>query len=182
MPRLVLAPLALLGALTLLACAQPETQGGEPADAPAGPAAPTPPAAAAPMPEPAPAPAAPAAPAAPEVLNGVALTGGVSAVGTEPFWDVQIAGERLTLSGVDRPERSTRHGGVTVRGDRAAWWGRFPDGQAITVAVTPGPCSDGMSDRTYPLKASVSLGSETLTGCAASTVAIRRGGESGEVR
>ena len=42
-------------------------------------------------------------------------------------------------------------------------------------------CSDGMSDRTYPLTAKVEIGDETLTGCAAATAAIERAGESGRV-
>ena len=33
-------------------------------------------------------------------------------------------------------------------------------------------CSDGMSDRVYPLTARVEIGDDTLTGCAASKSAI----------
>ena len=49
----------------------------------------------------------------------------------------------------------------------------------LTLMATD--CSDGMSDRTYPLTAKVEIGDETLTGCAAATAAIERAGESGRV-
>jgi uncharacterized membrane protein len=32
--------------------------------------------------------------------------------------------------------------------------------------ITPGVCSDGMSDRTYPFVATLRLGDETRNGCA----------------
>ena len=55
------------------------------------------------------------------------------------------------------------------------------DGQPISVTLIATECSDGMSDRTYPLTALVEVGERTLTGCAASTAAIMSAGESGPV-
>ncbi|PKP63624.1 MAG: hypothetical protein CVT87_03330, partial [Alphaproteobacteria bacterium HGW-Alphaproteobacteria-9] len=39
------------------------------------------------------------------------------------------------------------------------------EGAAVTITLTPGVCSDGMSDRTYPYVATIALGDETLRGC-----------------
>jgi len=39
------------------------------------------------------------------------------------------------------------------------------EGAAVTITLTPGACSDGMSDRTYPYVATIALGDETLRGC-----------------
>lgn len=156
--------LAASGAVLLLAaCGRPENPSvpAEPASAP---------------------PAAPAA-GAPAELAGVDLTRPIRALGTEPFWalDVTEAGD-LKLTGVDRPEtvapRPTRAAGPagTVLSGRAG------DGRELTLTLAPGPCSDGMSDRTYPLTAVVALAGETLKGCAAATDALARAGEGGEVR
>ncbi len=53
---------------------------------------------------------APAAPPpgapAPATLAGVDLTQPIRALGTEPFWGVDITTAGLTYSGVDRPEQT----------------------------------------------------------------------------
>ena len=41
-------------------------------------------------------------------------------------------------------------------------------GEAFTVTLRDAECSDGMSDRVYPLEAEVTYRSETLKGCAMS--------------
>ena len=46
------------------------------------------------------------------------------------------------------------------------------DGKALKVTLTAGPCSDGMSDREYPLKAKVELGDEKYIGCAATVAQL----------
>ena len=42
----------------------------------------------------------------------------------------------------------------------------------LNVMLIATECSDGMSDRVYPLTARVEIGDDTLTGCAASKSAI----------
>jgi uncharacterized membrane protein len=37
--------------------------------------------------------------------------------------------------------------------------------KALTATLTPGDCSDGMSDRRFPFVATIALGGETLQGC-----------------
>ena len=40
------------------------------------------------------------------------------------------------------------------------------DGAAFDMTVTPGTCSDAMSDRSYPYTVTLQIGEETRRGCA----------------
>jgi uncharacterized membrane protein len=145
-------PLVLLSALVLTACGE--------AAAPADPA-------------PAPTPAV--------VLGGVDLGQPVRALGTEPFWGVTLSEEGLVYEGVDRPREVAPRGEVELVGTMAVISGETDKGRTIEVTLIDTDCSDGMSDRLYPLTARVRIGDETLTGCAASVAAIMSAGESGPV-
>ena len=130
----------------------------------------------------APEPAEPAAKAAPApVLGGVDLTKPLRALGTEPFWAVELTGSELVYAGVDRPEQRAPQGAPVIQGTMATWEATTGAGTPLSVTLTATECSDGMSDRTYPLTAVVKVGEETLTGCAATTAAIMSTGESGPV-
>ncbi len=124
---------------------------------------------------------APAEPPPPVELGGVNLDQPLRALGTEPFWGVDVTANELLYSGVDRPERRATHDGPEVMGTVATWQGTTPDGDGMTLTLMATECSDGMSDRTYPLTARLQVGDETLNGCAASTAAIETVGESGRV-
>ena len=110
------------------------------------------------------------------------LTQDLRALGTEPFWAVEITRAGLKTSGVDKPERTAPNAGPAMEPGRATWTATTSDGEALKVVLTAGPCSDGMSDRTYPLNAEVELAGESLKGCAAAIEALNRAGESGDVR
>lgn len=124
-----------------------------------------------------------AAPVAPEArtLAGVDLDQPIRVLGTEPFWAVEITPQVLTYSGVDRPEQTAANPGLMLQGTLASWTTTTEAGAGLKVTLTATDCSDGMSDRTYPLAAQVEIGDETLTGCAAAVAAIERAGESGRV-
>jgi len=162
--RLIL--VAAAAALALTAC-NPAPGGSEP---PAEPAPPT---------DPAP----PAEPQKPEI-NGIDLTEDLRAVGTEPFWAMEITDAGFKFSGVDIPEQTAPATGPAMAGAEATWSGTSADNVAMKVVLTSGPCSDGMSDRTYPLNAKVDVGGQSYTGCAATIDALDRakGKESGEIR
>lgn len=83
-------------------------------------------------------------------------------VGTEPFWGARIAAEGITLSGADRAERRWAAVDPVVTRAGARW---SAPGAEFTIVREP--CSDGMSDRSYPFAAEVAVGGETLRGCAA---------------
>lgn len=120
-------------------------------------------------------------PAQPPVLAGVDLRQPVRALGTEPFWAVDITPDALVYSGVDRPEQRAPNPGPVMRGATAAFSSKTQQGTELVVTLMATECSDGMSDRTYPLVARVEIGDEALNGCAAPTAALQQAPEAGPV-
>ena len=130
--------------LVMLAACQPQDPTGAPAAAPAG----------APAPKP----------------TTSDFSQPMTAIGTEPFWSVALEGTRLTLSRPGEADLIADAPGAEIRQGQAIWTATSPDGQRLAVALFISPCSDGMSDRTYPMTAEVTLGSApTLRGCAIKT-------------
>ncbi len=90
------------------------------------------------------------------------------AIGTEPFWGMQVRTDQVVFT---RPDADSlvypytppevKGGGVLVYASK-----RFANDTALTLTIEPGACSDGMSDRTYPAKATVERGTLTWKGCA----------------
>jgi len=115
------------------------------------------------------------------VLAGVDLTRPLRALGTEPFWAVELTGTEIVYTGVDRPEQRAPQSPPVVQGTTASFEAETTTGTPISIMIAATECSDGMSDRTYPLSAIVRIGDETLTGCAASVAALMAAGESGLV-
>jgi uncharacterized membrane protein len=88
----------------------------------------------------------------------------VTMLGTEPFWSLTVNGTAGQWTTPDNQpgtqlalKRFTGNGGLGFSGTL--------DGQPLTATLTPGQCSDGMSDRTFPFVATIALGGETLVGC-----------------
>ena len=129
------------------------------------------------------APAAPGeAPASPApTLAKVNLSEPVRILGTEPFWGIELTGSELVYSGIDRPEQRAPQPQPVVQGNVATLQARSAEGMVFDVTLTATECSDGMSDRTYPLTALVKVGEETLMGCAAASSAFATAGETGPV-
>lgn len=97
--------------------------------------------------------------------QGIAAKDTVYFAGTEPFWSGDVAGMRFTYKTPDNPEgevvqvsRFAGRGGLSFSGQLAAG--------AMTLAITPGTCTDGMSDRTYPFIATLEIGGDVRQGCA----------------
>lgn len=88
----------------------------------------------------------------------------VTMTGTEPFWSLAIdAGQGVWATpdnGAGRRFAVTRFAGNNGLGFTGTL-----DGEAVTATLTPGDCSDGMSDRSFPFVATIALGKETLSGC-----------------
>ena len=122
-------------------------------------------------------------PAEPELILGdVNLNEPLRALGTEPFWAVNIDDAGLVYSGVDRPEERAPNDGPQVAGTTAMWSGQTDQGRPLSVTLIETACSDGMSDRTYPLTARVEIGEEVLNGCAASVDFLMNTDEQGQPR
>jgi len=97
--------------------------------------------------------------------RGVAFRG----LGTEPFWSLEVDGGeapemRLDL---DMGERRLLVAGAAPLDEGEGWSGSADDGSAVTLRVTRGDCSDGMSDMTYPATVELQVGEEAYRGCGA---------------
>jgi uncharacterized membrane protein len=96
--------------------------------------------------------------------DGIADDEVISMIGTEPFWGIKIEGDYATYS---TPENiaGTAFAVSRFAGNSGLGFNGKLDGEAVTITVTPGKCSDGMSDRNFPFTATVKLGESTLGGC-----------------
>ena len=84
--------------------------------------------------------------------------------GTEPFWGGEAAASQLTYSTPENPagavitvQRFTGNHGLGLSGRLG--------NSAFDMTVTPGECSDGMSDRAYPMTVTLSIGGNIREGC-----------------
>jgi uncharacterized membrane protein len=99
-----------------------------------------------------------------ETFDAVATDEVVTLTGTEPFWYLRIeAGEGLWTTPENQP--GTRFSVTRFAGNGGLGFSGMLDGQPLTATLTPGECSDGMSDRRFPFVATIALGGETLAGC-----------------
>lgn len=99
-----------------------------------------------------------------ETFSAIAVDEVITMSGTEPFWSIVIENGRATYADPERPKGQefpvARFAGNNGLGFSGEW-----DGSAVAIALTPGQCSDGMSDRIYPYVATIALGEKTLRGC-----------------
>ncbi len=87
-------------------------------------------------------------------------------VGTEPFWAVQIEGRCVTYSHPDEQQgtRVWTHYAASATG--GTWSGALAGRPFILRTRAQSGCSDGMSDRRYPLAVELTVGGEQRSGCA----------------
>jgi uncharacterized membrane protein len=88
------------------------------------------------------------------------------AVGTEPFWGARVEGRCVTYSHPDDQQGTriwTKFSGSAASG---TWTGAI-GGKPFVLSTRPEQgCSDGMSDRRYPLAVALTVMGEQRTGCA----------------
>ncbi|AUX69055.1 hypothetical protein CHX26_05660 [Porphyrobacter sp. HT-58-2] len=88
----------------------------------------------------------------------------ITLTGTEPFWGLKIEnGEGLWTTPENQP--GTRFALTRFAGNNGLGYSGTLEGEPFTATLTPGECSDGMSDRSFPFVATIALGGETLKGC-----------------
>lgn len=117
--------------------------------------------------------AAPAAPAAPStagpclVQDGKPVTvAALRATGTEPFWGARVEGRCVTYSNPEN-QAGTRLWTRFAPGPGGGTWSGSLDGKRFELRIrTKAGCSDGMSDKSYPLEAELLVGGERHSGCA----------------
>ena len=90
----------------------------------------------------------------------------IHALGTEPFWSADLKGDRLTITRPDHPPLTARAKLKQLTANWAVWEARTADGRSLRFAAVSDDCSDGMSDRTYPLGVEIAFEGEILKGCA----------------
>ncbi|QDP20237.1 META domain-containing protein [Sphingomonas xanthus] len=105
-----------------------------------------------------------------------APAGQYRAIGTEPFWDLEIGARDMVFT--DRGNNNYRVSQPTpVPINGVA--GPIYRTQRLEVNITRGPCSDGMSDRTYPDNVQVYVDGRMFRGCGAPTAFFSQVGETG---
>jgi uncharacterized membrane protein len=98
-------------------------------------------------------------------FDDIAESDVITALGNEPFWNAVIEADALTYSTPEDIDgqaisvtRFAGNGGLGISGEL--------NGAPFNLAVTPGECSDTMSDRSYPFTATLTIGEEQRNGCA----------------
>ena len=152
-----------LFALLALAGCQQTNEAPQPGPSDAAPSAigtavlPTPaPPSAQPTPSPAPTPSAAPTPVPQKHFQ---------ALGTEPFWSVAVLPGKLRYSSPEQPDGIAFAATATSLGSAYRYAGMMA-GAKVMLTITPGKCSDGMSDRTYAYTAALAIGDKAMHGCA----------------
>lgn len=99
------------------------------------------------------------------VGHPTALVPWLKVIGTEPFWAIDVDGSRLHYTTMDdqtgrylvtQPEKI----------DGGSWRWRSQPAGTFELFITPGKCSDGMSDRNYAFTARFNIDQVEYRGCA----------------
>ena len=98
--------------------------------------------------------------------EGESLKHAVKAVGTEPFWAAEVDGRCVSYK-TPANQQGTRVW-TKVKGTPAQFeWNGALHGKQFQLTIRPmADCSDGMSDRIYPLEAVLLVDGERRKGCA----------------
>ena len=89
--------------------------------------------------------------------------------GTEPFWGGTIDGSTIVYRTPDDIDGEAIAATLSKVGS-ATRYSSTLDGQPFILTLTPGTCSDGMSDTVYPISAALSVQGEERRGCATPVV------------
>jgi uncharacterized membrane protein len=91
----------------------------------------------------------------------------VRAIGTEPFWSAQVEGRCVTYSTPEDQDGTRIWTRFNPGPDGGVWVGSLDGKPFKLVTRLRQGCSDGMSDRSYPLYAMLTVRGEQRSGCAA---------------
>lgn len=90
----------------------------------------------------------------------------VRALGTEPFWGARIEGRCVTYSHPE-DQKGTRVWTRYTPGPGGGIWSGALGGKPFRLTTRPRKdCSDGMSDKIYPIAVELVVGGERRSGCA----------------
>jgi uncharacterized membrane protein len=110
---------------------------------------------------------------APRVIGACSMQGSerlhrppLRAIGTEPFWGARIEGRCVTYSHPD-DQAGTRVWTRYRPAPNGGTWSGALGGQRFELRTRAAPgCSDGMSDRRYPIAVDLLVGGQRRQGCA----------------
>lgn len=89
----------------------------------------------------------------------------IRAVGTEPFWGARIEGRCVQYSHME-DQKGTRVWTQYTRNEAGEVWLGTLNGEVFELRLrNESGCSDGMSDKRYPLSVELQMGKELLKGC-----------------
>jgi len=86
--------------------------------------------------------------------------------GNEPFWAIEVEGDRLLWKTPELPEGRALVAERRVHATGAGYTGT-DGGKPFSLVILAEPCSDGMSDRTYDYTATWTYAGQAMHGCAA---------------
>ena len=87
------------------------------------------------------------------------------ALGTEPFWAVEVLPGQMRYSDPENIAGTTFAATEAPDGQGIRYSGTL-DGRPVSLLVEPGTCSDGMSDTVYRWQATLTIGARSEQGCA----------------
>lgn len=95
------------------------------------------------------------------------------ALGNEPFWNVRITWREILYTDPEHldgyrfePADAAREGDVMIYRTKRDIAAGEPGPRDLELRVSPGQCSDGMSDKQYPMTAELTIGDVQHRGCA----------------
>ena len=100
-----------------------------------------------------------------QTFDAIAPTETVFVTGTEPFWSLEIEDGQALYKTPQDPDGERLEVARFAGNNGLAYNGRIAGG-SLDAMITPGACSDGMSDRTYPYTATLLVGGQQRNGCA----------------
>jgi len=97
----------------------------------------------------------------------------IVALGNEPFWNVRVTANEILYTVPERLDGyrfpvvdAVEEGNARVYRTRRDVPSGEPGPRTLELRIRAGTCSDGMSDRVYPMTAALTIGDQTHTGCA----------------
>ena len=91
----------------------------------------------------------------------------VHAIGTEPFWSARVQGRCVTYSTPEDQKGTRIWTRFNAGPDGGVWVGSFEGKPFMLITRLRQGCSDGMTDRGYPMDALLTVRGEERRGCAA---------------
>lgn len=113
-------------------------------------------------------------------FDAIASDATVNLVGNEPFWGIAIVPTATGLTATYSTPENIEGSAFAVEafaGNNGMGYSGELDGEPVQIALTPGECSDTMSDALYPYVATVGIGEVTLQGCGYTSEQPKIGGE-----